>query len=421
MKRQAPFVVRVPVRAAVGLPVKVALTAALALLVFLVLPAKLPAQSPSETSPPSPGPQTETPAQTPPAPTPPAQNPGTPAVPAQTPGADANSGGQALKFSVNLVDVLFTVLTRRNKLVSDLDKPDFQVFDDNVAQQIRYFTKQTDLPLRIGMLLDTSNSIRDRLRFEQDASVSFLYSVLRRNKDEAFVMTFDDEPQILQAFTGDTGKLRDEIVKTRAGGGTAIYDAIYTACKNELSHPPRPPGDQPDVVRRVMILISDGDDNLSTHTRSEAIQMAQITDVVIYTISTNTEWISTTQKDANTGGSLKYHLTDNDKILQDLADETGGRAFFPYRVDDLDQSFQDIGDELRNQYSIAYLPTNGILDGRYHKIRIDTPDHKGYQVRARQGYFARPNPGSEPLTPTKPAPTAILARPTANKGSAKSN
>ena len=318
--------------------------------------------------------------------------------------APAPQSSNVTRVAVNLVDVLFTVLDRRNKLVPELDKNSFKVFDDNALQEIRYFSKQSDLPLRIGMLLDTSNSIRDRLRFEQDASVSFLYSVLRRNKDEAFVMTFDDEPQVLQAFTGDTGKLRDQIVQTRAGGGTAIYDAIYTACYKELSHPPRPPGDQPDVVRRVMILISDGDDNLSQHTRSEAIQMAQITDVVIYTISTNTQWISTTQKDAATGGALKYHLTDNDKILQSLADETGGRAFFPYRVDDLDQSFQDIGDELRNQYSIAYQPTNSILDGRYHKIRIEVPDHKGYQVRARQGYFARPNPAFTPSNtpPAKP-------------------
>jgi Ca-activated chloride channel family protein len=313
--------------------------------------------------------------------------------------------GQSLKVSVNLVDVLFTVLDRRNKLVPALDKPDFKIFDDNAIQEIRYFSKQTDLPLRVGMLLDTSNSIRDRLKFEQDASVNFLFSVLRRNKDEGFVMTFDDEPEIVQPFTGDAGLLRDKILSTRAGGGTAIYDAIYEACFKALSHPPRPPGDQPDVVRRVMILISDGDDNLSTHTRSEAIQMAQLTDVVIYTISTNTQWVSSTQKDSSTGGSLKYHLTEGDKVLQNLAEETGGRAFFPYRVDDLDQSFQDIGDELRNQYSVAYLPTNSILDGRYHKIRIEVPEHKGYQARARQGYFARPNPAFGPSSaPADPPP-----------------
>ena len=292
---------------------------------------------------------------------------------------------------VNLVDVLFTVLDRRNKLVSSLEKPDFRVLDDNIPQDIRYFSKQSDLPLRIGMLVDTSNSIRDRIKFEQDAADNFLFSVLRHGKDEAFVMTFDDEPQVVQPFTGDTGVLRDKIDRTRAGGGTAVYDAIYQACVQELSHPPRPPGDQPDIVRRVMILISDGEDNLSTHTRAEAIEMAQRTSVVIYTISTSTQWVTLDDPSKEHSGNRKYHLTEGDKVLQTLAEETGGRAFYPYHVDDLDQSFQDIGDELRNQYSVAYNPTNHSLDGRYHKIRIETPDHKGYQVRARRGYFARAN------------------------------
>src|ERR1700722_18740780 len=150
----------------------------------------------------------------------PAQNPPTGPTPPAAPGAQST-----VTVNVNLVDVLFTVLNRRNKLVPELDKSDFKIFDDNVQQEIRYFSKQTDLPLRIGMLLDTSNSIRDRLKFEQDASINFLYSVLRHNKDEAFVMTFDDEPQVLQGFTGDNGLLRDHIMKTRAGGGTAIYEA----------------------------------------------------------------------------------------------------------------------------------------------------------------------------------------------------
>ena len=307
---------------------------------------------------------------------------------------------------VNLVDVLFTVLNRRNKLVPDLQKEDFKVFDEKFPQEIRYFSRQTDLPLRIGMLVDTSNSIRDRIKFEQDASINFLFSVLRRGRDEAFVMTFDDEPQVVQAFTGDTGLLRDQILQTRAGGGTAVYDAIYDACQNELSHPPRPPGDQPDVVRRVMIVISDGDDNLSSHTRSEAIEMAQRTSVVIYTISTSTQWIQLSQTDPDKLADRKTHLTEGDKILQALAEETGGRAFFPYHVDDLDQSFQDIGDELRNEYSIAYIPTNYVLDGRYHRIRIELPDHKGYQVRARRGYFARANrEGSGQPSPSGPGPT----------------
>jgi VWFA-related protein len=332
-------------------------------------------------------------------PTPPPQQgqQGEQAAPPQSP--------QKIVQVVNLVDVLFTVLNRRNKLVPDLQKEDFKVFDEKFPQEIRYFSRQTDLPLRIGMLVDTSNSIRDRIKFEQDASINFLFSVLRRGRDEAFVMTFDDEPQVVQAFTGDTGSLRDQILQTRAGGGTAVYDAIYDACQTELSHPPRPPGDQPDVVRRVMIVISDGDDNLSSHTRSEAIEMAQRTSVVIYTISTSTQWIQLSQTDPDKLADRKTHLTEGDKILQALAEETGGRAFFPYHVDDLDQSFQDIGDELRNEYSIAYIPTNYVLDGRYHRIRIELPDHKGYQVRARRGYFARANrEGSGQPSPSGPGP-----------------
>ena len=313
--------------------------------------------------------------------------------PPQAPVPQAQDQGKITQV-VNLVDVLFTVLNRRNKLVPDLAENDFKIWDDKSPQAIRYFSRQTDLPLRIGLLMDTSNSIRDRLKFEQDALVSFLFSVLRHNKDQAFVMTFDDEPAVLQAFTDDAGRLRDEIVKTRAGGGTAVYDAIYTACQKELSHPPRPPGDQPDVVRRVMILISDGDDNLSNHTRAEAIEMAQRYSVVIYTISTSTQWIQLSQTNPDKSANRKTHLTEGDKILQDVAEETGGRAFFPYHVDDLDQSFQDIGDELRNQYSIAYIPNNYQLDGKYHRIRIEVPDHKGYQVRARRGYFAKANSGT---------------------------
>jgi VWFA-related protein len=330
-----------------------------------------------------------------------AQEKQTPAPSAAAPPAQEQQQDQkqpTIRIPVNLVDVLFTVLNRRNKLVPDLEKKDFRILDDNAPQEIRYFSKQSDLPLRIGMLMDTSNSIRDRLKFEQDAANNFLFSVLRRNKDEAFLMSFDDEPQVLQGFTGDTGALRDQILRTRAGGGTAVYDAIIDACTQELSHPPRPPGDQPDVVRRVMILISDGEDNLSTHTRTEAIEMAQRTSVVIYTISTSIQWVTLDDPSKEHTGNRKYHLTDGDKILQQLAEETGGRAFYPYHVDDLDQSFQDIGEELRNQYTLSYNPTNHGIDGKYHKIRIETPDHPGYQVNARHGYFARTNqePAAKP-------------------------
>jgi VWFA-related protein len=317
-------------------------------------------------------------------------------LPPQTPGVVPANPQQPPTFvrEVNLVDVLATVLDRRNKLVPDLEKGDFKIVDDNAQQEVRFFSKQSDLPLRIGMLLDTSNSIRDRIKFEQEAAVDFLYSVLRRGKDQAFAMTFDDEPQVIQAFTGDGGMLRDEINKTRAGGGTAVYDAVYEACAKQLSNPPRPPGDQPDIVRRVMVLISDGEDNLSNHTRAEAIEMAQRTNVVIYTISTSTQWIQLSQTDPSKAANRKMHLTEGDEILKNLAEETGGRAFFPYHVDDLNQSFQDIGDELRNQYTITYSPSNFIANGKYHRIKIDIPNHNGYQVRARRGYFARSRTGS---------------------------
>ena len=337
----------------------------------------------------------------------PTQEP-TPPPQAQTPVTPPAGAQQQPTFirEVNLVDVLLTVLDRRNKLVPELEKGDFKISDENVRQEIRFFSKQSDLPLRIGMLLDTSNSIRDRLKFEQEAAVDFLYSVLRRGKDQAFAMTFDDEPQIIQPFTGDGSLLRDEINKTRAGGGTAVYDAIYEACSKQLSNPPRPPGDQPDVVRRVMVLISDGDDNLSNHTRAEAIEMAQRTNVVIYTISTSTQWIQLSQTDPGKLADRKMHLTEGDAILKDLADETGGRAFFPYHVDDLNQSFQDIGDELRNQYTITYSPSNFIANGKYHRIKIEIPSHGGYQVRARRGYFAksRTNAARPTQNPAPPAP-----------------
>lgn len=325
---------------------------------------------------------------------------------------DTQQSQTVIRVPINLVDILATVLNRRNKLVPDLTKEDFKIIDDNMPQEIRFFNRQSDIPLRIGLLLDTSNSIRDRIKFEQDAAVNFLYTVLRRGKDQAFAMTFDDEPQIIQGFTGDTGLLRDQVLKTRAGGGTAVYDAIYQACAKHLSNPPRPAGDQQDVVRRVMILISDGEDNLSDHTKTEAIEMAQRTGVVIYTISTSIQWVTTTaEKDCRATGTCKYHLTEGDQILQSLAEETGGRSFYPYHVDDLDQSFQDIGDELRNQYQITYNPSNFVPNGKYHRIKIELPRFNGYQVRARRGYYARPNGGDVMVNPAPPKPAGTNPTP----------
>jgi len=287
---------------------------------------------------------------------------------------------------VELVDIVFSVFNRRQKFITDLQKENFSVFEDNQSQEIRFFSRETDLPLRVGMLLDTSNSIRDRLKFEQEAAIDFLYNVLRRHKDLAFLMTFDSEPSVIQDYTEDLGTLRDVILRQRAGGGTALYDAIYLASQ-QLSNPPGPSGDNPQV-RRVLVVISDGDDNQSSHSRGEAIEMAQRAGVVLYAISTSTQWVTANEeRDAAKQTSRKYHKEPGDKVLEQITEETGGRAFFPYRVDDLAQSFLDIGDELRSQYSLAYVPSNKKADGRFRKIRIEV-DRKGLQVRARRGYYA---------------------------------
>ncbi len=300
------------------------------------------------------------------------------------------------------MDVVFTVVNRRQKFITDLQKEDFSVFEDGQPQDLRFFSRQTDLPLRVGLLLDTSNSIRDRLKFEQEAAIDFLFNVIRRAKDQAFLMIFDNEPSIIHDYTADMGQLRDAILRQRAGGGTALYDAIYTACQQRLSNPPMPPGENPEV-RRVLVVISDGDDNLSTHSRGEAIEMAQRAGVVIYTISTSTQWVTAEEgTDAAKRSNRKFVKEAGDKVLEHLAEETGGRAFFPYRVDDLAQSFQDIGDELRSQYSLAYVPTNRSADGKFRRIRIEV-NRKGLLVRARRGYYA-PRAAADVTKPASPPP-----------------
>jgi len=322
--------------------------------------------------------------------------------PAQPQASDqANRQGTIVK-NVNLVDVLYSVVTKREKLITDLNKEDFKVFDDGVQQEITSFSQPTDLPLRIGMVLDTSNSIRDRLKFEQDAAIDFLFNALRRGKDQAFLMTFDDGPQIIKDFSGDTGDLRDTILKQRAGGGTALYDAVYAASQQLLDKSPLPPGPNPDV-RRVLVVISDGDDNSSNRSRGAAVEMAQRAGVIIYSISTSTQWVNVDdERDPAKRVNRKYEKGEGDHVLEQLAGETGGRAFFPYRVDDLGQSFLDIGDELRHQYALAYSPGGRAPDGRFHTIRIQV-GRKDVIVRARKGYYSVPTRDSF-VAPAPPSP-----------------
>ena len=272
-----------------------------------------------------------------------------------------------IKVRVELVNVLTTVTDKKNRLVTDLTKDDFRIFEDGRPQEVRFFSRETDLPLRIGMLIDTSNSIRARLHFEQDAAVDFLNEVLRPGKDSAFVEAFDVEPQFVQDYTDDIEKLSTAIQGLRAGGVTSLYDAVYLACKEKLFifPPPEP------YLRRVMIVISDGQDNQSVHTRDEAIAMAQKAEVTIFTISTN-----------RSGAEGK-----GDKVLQMLAKDTGGHSFFPFEAGDLASNFQEIARELRSQYSLAYVSTNTAHDGTFRKITIQPIDNS-LRVRAKDGYFA---------------------------------
>jgi Ca-activated chloride channel family protein len=305
--------------------------------------------------------------------------------PPETPQAPPPSGVHAeqspIVSTTGMVHLVVTVTDKHHSFITDLDKGDFKVLENGMAQDIRFFGRETDLPLRIALLLDTSNSIRSRLNFEKDAAIDFLDEVIRRNKDMAFLMTFDNEPQVIQDYTSDQDLLTSAIREQRAGGGTAFNDAIYMAAV-KLAHSP-PPKAPDSEVRRVVVVISDGDDNLSDHALSEAIDISIRSEVAVFAVSTNTDWLAI--DDARRPS--KYYMEGGDKVLQEFADQTGGYAFFPYRIDDLAQSFLEIGTELRSQYFIAYVPASPPPSGQYRKIDVET-NRKGLTVRTRKGYYA---------------------------------
>jgi len=283
------------------------------------------------------------------------------------PPAQNQSAASNIHVRVNLVNVLFTVINKKNQLVPNLNKDDFHVFEDNRPQSILFFSRESNLPLRVGILIDTSNSVRERLQFEQDAAIDFLNEILRPDRDQAFVVGFDVEPVMVQDYTGDVDKLSTAIRTLQAGGGTGMYDAIYYACKQKMIYIPAP---EP-YLRRVLIIVSDGQDNFSEHSRDEALAMAEKAEATIYAISTNWTGIG----------------TRGDNVLKYLAAQTGGRAFFPFQATDLAESFQRIARELRSQYSLAYISTDSAHDGSFRKISIKT-NEKNLRVQAKTGYFA---------------------------------
>jgi len=272
-----------------------------------------------------------------------------------------------IRKRVDEVNVLFIATDRHGKFVRDLNQSDFAILDDHKPpQSILNFRRETDLPLHLGLLIDVSGSVNSRFDFEQDAATSFLMHSVRAGFDKAFVVGFNTQSLMTQDFTDNVQLLSAGVHKLHDSGGTALYDAIYRACKDKFLK------DRPDhPARKAIVVVSDGEDNQSEYSRAQAIEMAQRAEVIIYAISTDDSGL----------------ILRGDKVLEQLAEATGGRAFFPFKVKDITRSFAAIEDELRSQYIVSYKPADFDADGRYRSIEISALK-KDLQVRARKGYFA---------------------------------
>jgi VWFA-related protein len=295
-------------------------------------------------------------------------NGGAPVANSQQSSTQEDQAVTTIRTTVNEVNVVFTVTDKHGRYVKDLKRNDFNFVDDSKpAAEVRDFRSQTDLPLQVGLLVDASNSVRDRFKFEQESAIEFLNQTVRPKYDSAFVVGFDVTPEVTQDFTDNTEMLSRGVRALRPGGGTAMYDALYYACRDKLLKAQRT-----GAVRRAIVLLSDGEDNQSHVTREEAIDMAQRADAIVYTISTNI---------SGTKGK-------GDKVLERIADATGGRAFFPFQLRDVSNAFAEIQDELRSQYAVSYKPADFKADGHYRTIEIVALDKKNFHVRSRRGYFA---------------------------------
>jgi len=282
--------------------------------------------------------------------------------------APADQSVVTIPVITNEVNVVFTVTDKHGRRITDLKQSDFHIFDDNKPPElIRSFHSETNLPLQVGLLIDASNSVRDRFKFEQQSAVEFLNQTIRTGYDRAFVVGFDVTPEVTQDWTDNTEALAHGVHELRPGGGTALYDALYYACRERLMKAPKG-----TPVRRAIILLSDGEDNQSHVTREEAIEMAQRAEAIVYTISTNVS------------GSKGA----GDKVLERIADATGGKPFHPFQITDVANAFAEIQDELRSQYAVSYKPADFKTDGHYRTIEIFANDRKNLHVRARRGWYA---------------------------------
>ena len=273
-----------------------------------------------------------------------------------------------LTIPVNEVNLIFTVTDKHGHYIPNLRQSDFALLDDRKAPaKVTSFHQQINLPLRVGIVIDTSTSIRSRFEFEQQSAVEFLLQVLKSKSDRAFIMGFDVMPTVTQDWTNNIDALQTGVNRMRPGGGTALFDAVYTACRDKLLDVSR--GQEP--VRKAIVLLSDGDDNQSRVRSDEAIKECERAETIIYAISTN--WTPSRGK--------------GDEVLKQLAEETGGQVYFPPSVDELSNSFKSIEEELRSQYALTYTPADFKYNGAFRPIYLYCNDRR-YMVRAKKGYFA---------------------------------
>jgi Ca-activated chloride channel homolog len=282
-------------------------------------------------------------------------------------------GEQAITVNVDLVNIYFTVCNKKGRLIPHLAQTKFAVSEDGKPQLITNFSRDTDSPLTIALLLDTSGSVRFKLPFERDAAIDFLQSTLRPGRDKAGIFTFDSTIDLRQDYTDDLQLLTAAVRQTRAGGGTRMYDALCLLLNRRHG---------PEAERRGIVLLSDGKDTTSRSSPKQVVEAAQRSNATIYAISVNS--IDASPTDSRRG----------DEVLEMFAQETGGKAFFPRRAKDLAEYFSEISDELRSQYTIAYRPTNSKRDGTYRNIHIEVVDNPRYIVRSRSGYYAPDSAGS---------------------------
>src|SRR5829696_4974113 len=296
------------------------------------------------------------------------------ATPTPTPAPD-DAGGQIKTFEVRLP----VTVTRKKDLVSGLSKNDFLVFEDGVQQEVTFFTSEkSNPPVYVGVLMDTSPSAAGKLAFSKEAAANFMHTVLRLRKDRAAFMTFDNEVNLRQDFTDKLDLLQKAVDHVKKPGSqTAMYDAVWKFSDEKLRNVPG---------RRVIVIITDGDDTFSRAELKDAIDIAQRTETTIFGISTKAGFLGTVP--GVEAGQVKDR---GDKFLTRLCEETGGRAFFSGDMLDLERHFKTISEELRSQYIITYRPTNQNYDGRERKIEVrftDTSRTKKYKLRTKSSYRA---------------------------------